>query len=139
MKTAVLLLLIVLTMAVNPSSAQKKSKASPLNGKGPIGSGRAGNGPISAHWKVSSDLDAELAKYKPTPMPFKTAGLTAREREMVDKLVQASRYLESIYWRQSDPEALNLYHQLAASKSPRDEKIRRFLFINASRFDLLKN
>lgn len=130
-------LLFILAMAVIPGNAQKRTKASPQNGKGPIGFGRAANGPISAHWKVSSDLSANLAKYKTVRMPFDASHLTAREREMVQKLVEASRYLESAFWRQSDPEALTLYQQLDGSKSPRDENIRRFLFINASRFDLL--
>ena len=56
---------------------------------------------------------------------------------MVDKLVDASRYLEEIYWRQIDPEGLTLYESLAGSKNPKDEMLRRYLWINASRFDLL--
>ena len=32
-----------------------------------------------------------------------TDGLTTREKQLVQKLVDASRLLESIYWRQSDP------------------------------------
>ncbi|PYV66712.1 MAG: Zn-dependent hydrolase, partial [Acidobacteria bacterium] len=65
------------------------------------------------------------------------AGLTAREQKLVQKLVDASRYLEEIFWRQIDPEALTLYQSLASSKNPKDQKLRRYLWINASRFDLL--
>jgi hypothetical protein len=72
-------------------------------------------------------------------MPFRTAGLSAREIQLVHKLVEACGYLESIYWRQSDPEALALYQSLGASKSPRDVELRRYLWINASRFDLIDN
>ncbi len=55
-------------------------------------------------------------------MPFNAAGLTAREQQMVRKLVEACGYLESIYWRQSDPEGLTLYQSLAsAHKSARRE------------------
>jgi len=103
----------------------------------PIGHGRAASGPVSSKMVVVSDLDARIAKYKPVPMPFNPAGLTARERQMIEKLVQASQYFEDIYWRQSDPEALKLYQQLAFSRSTRDQKLREYLFINASRFDLL--
>ena len=56
---------------------------------------------------------------------------------MVEKLVDASRYLEEIYWRQIDPDGLTLYESLAGSKNPQDEMLRRYLWINASRFDLL--
>jgi hypothetical protein len=70
-------------------------------------------------------------------MPFRTAGLTVREQQLVRKLVEASGYLESIYWRQSDPEALTLYQSLASRRNRRDIELRTYLRINASRFDLL--
>jgi hypothetical protein len=55
----------------------------------------------------------------------------------VRKLVEACGYLESIYWRQSDPEGLSLYQSLAASTNPRDLKLRTYLRINAGRFDFV--
>ncbi len=70
-------------------------------------------------------------------MPLSTAGLSARERQMIQNLVEASRELEDIFWRQSDPQALSLYRSLAASQDPTDKRLRRLLFINASRFDLI--
>lgn len=83
------------------------------------------------------DLDRILAKWRPVKMPFDSKGLSARERRMVEKLVEASRYLEDIYWRQSDPEGLKLYKSLESSRKPLDRKARRLLMINGSRFDLL--
>ena len=80
---------------------------------------------------VAPDLDQRLAKWKPVRMPYDTAGLDAKQKQVIDKLVQASRYMESIYWRQSDPEALELY------KTTRDPKLKRFLMINGSRYDLI--
>ena len=61
--------------------------------------------------------------------------LTARDRELVEKLVDASRYLEDIFWRQSDPDGLTLYQSLTSSANPKDVKLRHYLWINASRFD----
>jgi hypothetical protein len=58
---------------------------------------------------------------------------------MVAKLVDACQDLESIYWRQSDPEGLKLYQALADSRDPKDAALRRFLRINGSRFDLINN
>jgi len=86
---------------------------------------------------VAPDLDQRLARFRRVPMPFQSAGLNAREQKLVNKLVDAARYLEEIFWRQVDPEALTIYQSLAGSKSPRDQKLRRYLWINASRFDLL--
>ena len=86
---------------------------------------------------VVPDLAQRVAKFKLVHMPFNSQGLTAREKEMVEKLVDASGLLDCIYWRQSDPEGLKLYLSLANSKNPQDELLRRYLKINGSRFDLI--
>src|SRR5215467_4755493 len=86
---------------------------------------------------VVPDLGQRLARFKQVRMPYNTAGLTAREREMIEQLVIACRELESMYWRQSDPEALALYNALAPDKTPVAQNLRRYLFINGSRFDLV--
>jgi hypothetical protein len=99
--------------------------------------GSAAKGAESAGMQVVPDLAARLAKFRRVQIPFHSAGLTAREVKMVGKLVDASHYLEQIYWRQIDPDGLTLYESLAASKNPKDEMLRRYLWINASRFDLL--
>jgi len=54
---------------------------------------------------------------------------------MIDKLVLACHYLDEIFWRQSDPEGLELYKSLV--KSGRDPKLQRLLLINGGRFDLI--
>jgi len=99
--------------------------------------GSAAKGPETAHLQVAADLDQRLAKFRRVDMPFHSAGLTARERQLVEKLADACRYLEEIYWRQSDPDGLMLYQSLAGSTSPKDVKLRHYLSINASRFDLI--
>jgi hypothetical protein len=86
---------------------------------------------------VARDLAERVAKFKLVHMPFNSAGLSAREKEMVAKLVDASGLLDCIYWRQNDPEGLKLYLSLAKSKDPQDELLRRYLKINGSRFDLI--
>jgi len=86
---------------------------------------------------VAADLDQRLAKFRRVPMPYHSEHLSARERQMVAKLVEASQYLENIYWRQSDPEGLALYQSLASSSKEEDKKLRRLLFIHGSRFDLI--
>src|SRR5215475_12026652 len=80
---------------------------------------------------ATSDLDQRLAKWQTVKMPFNSSGLSTRERQMVEKLVEASQYLDQIFWRQSDPEALALY------KSSQDPKLRHLLMIHGSRFDLI--
>src|SRR5262249_35251499 len=86
---------------------------------------------------VVPDLGQRLARFKPVPMPDNPAAPTQREREMVEQFVIACRELESMYWRQSDPEALALYNALESDKSTLAQNLRRYLFINGSRFDLV--
>ncbi len=124
---SVLLLLLFFFLPSN-ISAQKEHK--PMTGS-------AAKGAESAGMHVVPDLDQRLAKFRRVEMPFHSASLTAREVKMVNKLVDASRYLEEIYWRQMDPDGLTLYESLVSSQNSQDETLRRYLWINASRFDLL--
>ena len=99
--------------------------------------GSPAKGAESADLPVVVDLDQRLAKFREVEMPFHSAGLNARQRKMIGKLVDASRNLEEIFWRQIDPDGLTLYESLQGSTNPKDEMLRRYLWINASRFDLL--
>jgi hypothetical protein len=120
--------LFLILMMTTLSAAQSKKKAM---------TGSAAKSGAPADLKVAPDMAQRLAKFRRVPMPFRTAGLSAREQQLVHKLVEACGYLESIYWRQSDPEGLTLYQSLTSSRNPRDVQLRRYLWINASRFDLI--
>jgi len=122
------LLLVAFFIFPSTISAQKGHK--PMTGS-------AAKGAASAGMQVVPDLDQRLAKFHRVEMPFHSTGLTAREVKMVEKLVDASHHLEEIFWRQIDPDGLTLYEALAVSQNPKDETLRRYLWINASRFDLL--
>lgn len=106
-------------------------------GKPRVMTGSAARAGVPANLKVVPDIAERVAKFRRVQMPFRTTGLTAREQQMIRKLVEACEYLESIYWRQSDPDALTLYQSLESSKNARDIHLRRYLWINASRFDLI--
>jgi hypothetical protein len=130
-KEGFLLLLLFIILMIPPASAQKNKKPVSMTGS-------AARGAASGGMQVAPDLAQRLAKFRRIDMPFHSAGLTAREKQLVGKLVDASRYLEDIYWRQSDPEGLTLYQSLASSKSPKDQELRHYLWINGSRFDLIE-
>ncbi len=76
-------------------------------------------------------ITSRLAKWKNVDMPFHTAGLTDAERKMVDKLVEACRLLDDVYWRQSDLDGLKLY------KSSSDPALKTLLTIMGGRWDLI--
>jgi hypothetical protein len=116
----------------------------------PAGAREEPRGPALLPADAAPDLEQRLGKWKPVEMRFQPAGLSARELRLVDKLIDACRQVESIYWRQSDPQALALYKALPAwnpaalapgSPGPPGARgssaLKRLLWINASRYDLL--
>ena len=122
------LVLLFVLWASSFGIAQPKKKAM---------TGSAAKSGAPANLKVAADLKERLARFRRVQMPLRTAGLSSRERQLVRKLVEACGYLESINWRQSDPEGLTLYQSLASSQNARDIELRHYLWINASRFDLM--
>lgn len=79
----------------------------------------------------AADIAMRVARWKKVPMPFDATGLTARDKQMVEKLVEACRLLNDVYWRQSDAEGLALY--LKSS----DPNVKQLLNVNGSRWDLI--
>ncbi len=77
------------------------------------------------------DITARLAKWKNVEMPFRSAGLTPQERQMVDKLVEACRLLDDVFWRQSDLDGLALY------KTTSSPSLKTLLTIMGGRWDLI--
>src|SRR5437667_11105989 len=80
---------------------------------------------------AASDLSMRLARWKPVEMPFDASALDARQRREVEKLVDAARQMELIFWHQSDPTALEMY------RSTKDPLLRRMLMINGGRWELI--
>ncbi|HKE28565.1 MAG TPA: hypothetical protein VKB88_39720, partial [Bryobacteraceae bacterium] len=74
-----------------------------------------------------------LARWKAVSMPFHATGLSGRERQMVQKLVEACQLLDDVYWRQSDLGGLAVY------KATRNSTLRDLLGVMGSRWDLLDN
>src|SRR4051794_2601432 len=81
----------------------------------------------------ASNLEQQLAKWKPVKMPLNATGLSAREKQLVAKLVEAGQAMEAVYWEQMDPEGLRLL------RSTQDASLKRFLQINGGRWDLLND
>ncbi len=84
-----------------------------------------------AETRDNPTLDAILAKWKPVQMSFSARGLSAAELTLIGNLVEAAQHLDSIFWRQSDPEGLHLYRKAS------DPKLQRLILINGCRRDLL--
>jgi Peptidase family M49 len=122
-------LCLVLHPFANNATAQTKKRV--MNGSA------AKAGQAASLWVVP-DIRERAAKFRRVEMPI-PKGLTVNETKMVEKLVEACHALENIFWRQSDPDAIVLYQSLADTTNSRDLALRRYLWINASRFDLLRD
>ncbi|HMF90639.1 MAG TPA: Zn-dependent hydrolase [Candidatus Angelobacter sp.] len=90
------------------------------------------------HEPIHGNLAGQVAKFQMVSMPFSVVGLNEQEQKMVYKLVEASRYLDDIYWRQNDPKGLELYKRLAGCSTIMAQKLRRYLMINGGRYDLVE-
>lgn len=77
------------------------------------------------------NVPERLARWKPVDMPFHAETLSARERQMVGKLVDACRLLNSVYWRQSDTQGLAIY------EATKNSALKSLFSIMGSRWDLL--
>lgn len=131
------LLVILLIPGLTFSAEAQHRKRRPRKKTKPVVAAKPVPPARSASWKVVPDLEKRLSHFQPVNMPFDQQGLTPKEVQLVNKLVEACRYLDSIYWRQSDPEGLNELQQLQGSTNPKDVSLARMLVINGSRFDLI--
>jgi hypothetical protein len=91
---------------------------------------------------VAPNLEQRLARLTPVEMPFVTTGLSKDEVKEVGELVEASRLLGDIYWRQIDPPALTLYKELTQNGMPARNteagQLAHYVFVNGSRYDLFE-
>src|SRR5258708_17036658 len=78
---------------------------------------------VAAALGVAPDLDARLARFKPVEMPFDRSGISKREQQLVEKLIDAANRIEQIYWRQSDPEGRKIYSHMAKPKDDSKPKL----------------
>lgn len=83
------------------------------------------------------DIQARLARYAPTELSFDAARLSDGDRRVLRKFVEASRFIDDIFWRQYYPQGLKLRALLERSAAPEDKDYLKFLLINSGPFDRL--
>jgi hypothetical protein len=85
--------------------------------------------------KVAPDIEQRVQQFQKVEMPFAYEGLTSKERREVDELIAAMRDLESIYWRQNEPDDIALFHATADAKDAKTRAFHHYLWIQGSHFD----
>lgn len=83
-------------------------------------------------------MEALLAKYAPVEVTTDVPGLTDIQKQVLDKLVEASHIIDEIYWQQASADGVKLREELEkTSDMPLDAAKLRFLEINKCAYDRL--
>ncbi len=90
---------------------------------------------LSSLWRAP-DIAERLAKYSPTEIAFDKSTLNEEDRKVLDKMVRAARFMDDIFWKQTDPAGLPLKEALQKSREPWAPDYLHFVKINFGPFDL---
>jgi hypothetical protein len=87
--------------------------------------------------RIVSDIEKRVAQFAPTPLHADVSGLTAEDREVLDKLVQASRLLNEIFLRQAWTGNPAMRERLWSYTGPHAAAVRQYFDINFGPWDRL--
>ena len=82
------------------------------------------------------DIQQRLAKYAPTDVVADPKLLSDEDRAVLNKLIEAGRVVDDIFWQQVYPAGPALRARLEKSTLPEDKNYLRFFDINYGPFDL---
>ena len=98
--------------------------------------------PVATTSKLSvlPDLTERVSQLPRTPIDYDRSLLNDNERQVVAKLIEASKYIDEIYWRQVSEEnpSLRTRLQRQSSASPADRAAYDYFVENKGRWDRLK-
>jgi hypothetical protein len=84
---------------------------------------------------ASADIKAMLRQFVPAEMWFDSSALSAKEQKALAKMIEASKQMDEIFWRQASHDALRLRQQLDKSVSPSDKDLLHCLKIHYGPYD----
>ncbi len=82
-----------------------------------------------------AEVKRRLAKYAAVPLRADISGLPLSERRALEKLIEAVRAIDDLYWKQRSAQGLELRAKLAKSRSVADRDLLHFLKINYAPYD----
>ncbi|HVR40823.1 MAG TPA: peptidase [Thermoanaerobaculia bacterium] len=89
--------------------------------------------PASSQIEVKADVPKRLAQLPKTVIDYDHALLTANEQQVVAKLIEASKFIDEIYWRQVSEENPDLRAKLEKQGGPGYE----YFLVNKGKWDRL--
>jgi hypothetical protein len=82
-------------------------------------------------------LKGQLSKFLPVPVACDTHSLSARERKALERMIEASRFIDAIFFRQVYRGNEEIKKRLELSKDPLDTLALHYFMINFGPFDRL--
>jgi len=80
-----------------------------------------------------------LAQYVPVRLEYDASGLSDKERQIIQKLIQAAKYIDEIFWRQAYHRNVELREQLSRATDPAGQDLFRYFLVNYGPFDRLRD
>ncbi len=81
------------------------------------------------------DIRSKLRQFERAEMWFDSSVLSDKERKVLEKMIEAARLMDEIFWRQSSHDALAIRRRLEVSHSPSDRDLLRYLRIHYGPYD----
>ncbi|MEA2600390.1 MAG: dipeptidyl-peptidase [Acidobacteriota bacterium] len=91
----------------------------------------------AAEPKIVTDIHKRVAQFAPTPFSADLSSLTAEDRKVLDKLVEAGKLMNEIFLRQAWTGNPALREELKTLKGPDAEAAREYFTINFGPWDRL--
>ena len=93
------------------------------------------------HLAAKQDVPQRLAQLPRTVIDYDRSLLDENEQQVVQKLIEASKFIDEIYWRQVSEDNPIYRERLArqANQSPLDRDAYQYFLANKGRWDLLKD
>jgi hypothetical protein len=86
----------------------------------------------------AQEIARRMEKYVPASMPFDVRQYTPQEKELLRTMIEVSKMVDEIFWRQTYHNNISLRDQIVKTRSENDP-VRKFFFQQAGPFDRLDN
>ena len=86
-----------------------------------------------------ADIKEKLKQFELAEMWFDSLALSDNERKAMLKMIEASKCIDEIFWRQTSRNALELRQRLKRSKSPSDRDLLHYLQIHYGPYDRINH
>ena len=93
--------------------------------------------PAGKELRIVSDIDKRVAQFAPTPLNADLSALTAEDRQVLDKLVEAAKLMNEIFLRQAWTGNPAMREQLKGYTGPNADAARQYFTINFGPWDRL--